>query len=237
MDLHVVAPLASPAERAAVDALLDPLLGPPTTWSGGARAIGADGRAARGGRAARERRDLLLPALHALMDRVGWISQPGLGYVARRLTVPPAEAYGVATFYALFSTTERPAAVIHACDDIACRDTGGEALCADLERRFGPAGHPAPGAPATWLRSPCLGRCELAPAALVTVAGERPRALEIAPADAVAIAAALEGSAIAELPPAASLPQVGSPGRRLTARIGVADPASLASYRAHGGYR
>jgi len=143
MDLHVVAPLPSPAERAAVDALLDPVLGPATTWSGGARAIGADGRAARGGHAARARRDLLLPALHALMDRVGWISPPGLGYVARRLTVPPAEAYGVATFYALFSTTERPAAVIHACDDIACRDAGGETLCADLERRLGPAGHPA----------------------------------------------------------------------------------------------
>lgn len=237
MDLHVVAPLPSPAERAAVDALLDPVLGPATTWSGGARAIGADGRAARGGHAARARRDLLLPALHALMDRVGWISPPGLGYVARRLTVPPAEAYGVATFYALFSTTERPAAVIHACDDIACRDAGGETLCADLERRLGPAGHPAPGAPATWLRSPCLGRCELAPAALVTVAGEEPRAVELAPADAANVRAAVEGNPTRSAPLAASLPQLGTPGRRITGRIGVVDPASLADYRAHGGYR
>ncbi len=237
MDLHVVAPLPSPAERAAVDALLDPVLGPATTWSGGARAIGADGRAARGGHAARARRDLLLPALHALMDRVGWISPPGLGYVARRLTVPPAEAYGVATFYALFSTTERPAAVIHACDDIACRDAGGETLCADLERRLGPAGHPAPGAPATWLRSPCLGRCELAPAALVTVAGEQPRAVELAPADAANVRAAVEGNPTRSAPLAASLPQLGTPGRRITGRIGVVDPASLADYRAHGGYR
>ena len=31
-----------------------------------------------------------------------------MNYVCERLTVPPAEAYGVATFYAMFSTEERP---------------------------------------------------------------------------------------------------------------------------------
>ncbi|MEZ5312639.1 MAG: hypothetical protein R2862_02790 [Thermoanaerobaculia bacterium] len=35
---------------------------PPTGWEGGERAIGRDDRAARGGRAARDRRDLLLHA-------------------------------------------------------------------------------------------------------------------------------------------------------------------------------
>ena len=49
----------------------------------------------------------LLPALHALNDRVGWISEGALNYVCRRLTVPPAEAYGVATFYAMFSLERR----------------------------------------------------------------------------------------------------------------------------------
>ena len=40
--------------------------------------------------------------------RVGWISEGGLNYVCERLTVPPAEAYGVATFYAMFSVEPRP---------------------------------------------------------------------------------------------------------------------------------
>ena len=57
--------LATPAERAAVDALLDPLIGPGGGWSGGARDIGSEGHVGHGGRAARERRDLLLPALQA----------------------------------------------------------------------------------------------------------------------------------------------------------------------------
>ena len=89
---------ASPAERAAVDALLGP---PPI-------ADGADGpgRSERGRpQQAREERRLLLPALHAVQDAIGWISAGALGYVCERLRVPPAEAYGVACeSYALLST-------------------------------------------------------------------------------------------------------------------------------------
>ena len=121
MDLHVIGPLATPAERAAVDAVL----GPATSgWAGGARSPLTEGHVATGGHEARSRRDLLLPALHALQDRVGQITQPGMNYVCRRLSVPPAEAYGVATFYALFSTKPRPPSVAHVCDDIACRLAG-----------------------------------------------------------------------------------------------------------------
>ena len=53
-----------------------------------------------------ERRHLLLPALIALQEEVGWISPGGLNHVADRLQVPPAEVYGVATFYELLRTTE-----------------------------------------------------------------------------------------------------------------------------------
>ena len=50
---------------------------------------------AAGSRTRRDRRDLLLPALHAVQDRVGWISRGALNYICRRLIVPPAEAWGV----------------------------------------------------------------------------------------------------------------------------------------------
>jgi NADH-quinone oxidoreductase subunit F len=245
MDLHVIGPLASPVERAAVDAVLGP---PGSGWSGGRRDTALDGHVARGGHVARSRRDLLLPALHALQDRVGQISQPGLNYVCRRLSVPPAEAYGVATFYTLFTTTPRPPAVAHVCDDIACRLAGAEAICGDLERALGPAGIPARDGTMTWLRSPCLGRCELAPAALLTVAGERSVREELAPVDAAGIVGRLEASLAGPssgsqapspslAPVTASVPQAGQPGLRLLARIGVVDPVSLDDYRAHGGYR
>ena len=131
MDLHVIGPLASPAERAAVDAVLGP---PESGWVGGMRDPRTDGHAARGGHATRARRSQLLPALHAVQSRIGWISQPALNYISRRLAVAPAEAYGVATFYALYATTPRPPVVAHVCDDIACRLAGAEGLCADLTR-------------------------------------------------------------------------------------------------------
>ena len=54
--------------------------------------------------------------------------------------MPPAEAYGVATFYALYSTKPRPPVVAHVCDDIACRIAGAERICDDLARAVGPAG-------------------------------------------------------------------------------------------------
>ena len=182
MDLHVIGPLASPAERAAVDAVLGPA---ESAWHGGDRNPIVEGHVARGGHEARSRRDLLIPTLHAVQSRIGWISQPALNYVSRRLTVPPAEAYGVATFYALFSTTARPPTVAHVCDDIACQLAGAEDVAADLERSFGPAGTPSADGQATWLRSPCLGLCERAPAAMFTIAGPEPRTHVAAPVDAV----------------------------------------------------
>ena len=122
MDLKLV-PNAEPTlgERAA----LDDVLGLPVSgWDGGPRATGAAGNTAAGGHAARARRDLLLPALWALQETIGWISPGGLNEICRRLTVPPADAYGVASFYALLALDPQPPRVVHVCEDIACRCHG-----------------------------------------------------------------------------------------------------------------
>jgi len=234
MDLHVIGPLATPAERAAVDAILGPA---ESGWRGGLRDSGLDGHVARGGHDARSRRDLLIPALHAVQARIGWISQPALNYISRRLTVPPAEAWGVATFYALFATTARPPTVVHVCDDLACRLAGSDELCADLERSMGAEGQPDAAGERTWLRSPCLGLCERAPAAMITVAGTEPRTTVAAPVDAAGIASRIAPRTGWWSESRASLPQVGQPGLRLLARVDVVDPTSLDDYRAHGGFR
>ncbi|MFE4212732.1 NAD(P)H-dependent oxidoreductase subunit E [Streptomyces sp. NPDC056844] len=170
MDLKYTDAAPSDAEREAVDALLGP---PPSGWEGAAERSDEDLRWARGGAAAaRDRRDQLLPALHAVNDRVGWISEGALDYICRRLTVAPAEAYGVATFYAMFAVRPRPAKVLHVCTDLACAARGSATVCADLTARMGPAGTPAEGT--VWQESPCLGLCERAPAALLLRAGTEP---------------------------------------------------------------
>jgi NADH-quinone oxidoreductase subunit F len=128
MDLKLSGAVASPAERAVIDA-----------------------HVARHGTA----RDQLLPLLHAVNDRVGWVSPGAVDHLAVALDVAPADIFGVAGFYDFFSLEERGPRVVRRCVDIACQVNG--AVVGDGE-------HP----------SPCLGLCERAPAALVTHSGEVP---------------------------------------------------------------
>jgi len=223
----------SEAERAAVDRLLGP---PVTGWVGAGERSARDLRVVRGGHDAREQRHLLLPALHALQASVGWISRGGLNYVSQRLTIPPAEAYGVATFYAMFSVEERPADVVHVCDDLACRGAGGLDLCEQLEADAGPERTDVGGW--TWVRSPCLGMCEQAPAVFAQRAGRPEVALGGATRRTVDAIVAPDSTVVCA--GGVGAPQSMDPatrrGLRLLQRVGVVDPTSIDDYRAHGGY-
>ncbi len=232
MDIVLSEVAPSEAERAAVDAVLGP---PGSTWEGGTAMADEDAHVGVGGHAAREQRHLLLPALHAVQARAGWISHGALNYICRRLTIPPAEAHGVASFYALFSLEPQAPVVGHVCTDVACLAGGAPALCAELRERLGPPGGHAGNGNAIWLESPCLGLCERAPATLVTLAGEAPRELSLAPATADELTG-LMASGEAPAPPPPDVPQAGRPGLRLLRRVGQVDPLDLDSYRAHGGY-
>ncbi|HEV8298986.1 MAG TPA: NADH-ubiquinone oxidoreductase-F iron-sulfur binding region domain-containing protein [Acidimicrobiales bacterium] len=132
MDLHFGAATASPEEQAALDAHIGP--------------------------ACPGRRDLLLPALHAVADAVGWLSTGAINEIGRRLDVAPADVHGVASFYAAFSFEPRSRRVVHVCEDLACM------IAAPIEP-------PAPGDGHAIVRSPCLGLCERAPAMLVSDGG------------------------------------------------------------------
>jgi NADH-quinone oxidoreductase subunit F len=224
VDLKLMHAEPSAEERAAVDLLLG---APQSAWHGAEERSTLDHRIARGGREARDDRHLLLPALHALQGAAGWISPGGMNYVCERLTVPPAEAYGVATFYAMFSTEERPPTVLHVCDDIACRRAGG----AELVERLAAGG-------ASVTPSPCLGLCERAPAVLVQQAGTDPTSdTTFAPVTAgveASLLAAAGDMGVEGIEP--ELPQAGSEQLRLLRRVGRVDPRSIDDYRAHGGY-
>jgi NADH-quinone oxidoreductase subunit F len=228
VDVHLLDAEPTAVERDAVDAFLGP---PLSSWVGADRVD--DGHSAHGGHSARAERHQLLPTLHALREHAGWISPGGLNYIARRLTIPPADVYGVATFYALFSVQPRAPRVLHVCDDVVCRCAGSESLIATLTAQVGPPGTEVDGS--SWLPSPCLGQCDRAPAALLIESGQSPVERELTAVDADRLLAVMAGAA---LPPARSElpPQAGQGGLRLLGRIGLADPESLDGYRAHGGY-
>ncbi len=253
MDLHLIpGAVATPEERDAIDTVVN---APHLATAPGTAAPGTLAPAPR---------HLLLPALHAAQARVGWISEGALNHIAERLSVPPAEAFGVASFYAMFSMKPRSPIVAHVCDDIACRVNGGEALCHDLESRVGKAGEATRDGRAMWVRSPCLGQCERAPAVLFQRAGVGldDSSLTGATADAVVAelidrvrlkpdatdmaAADIRGTDIPATGTPADIPVMSGFSRtadhvyadrpRLLRRVGVANPESLDDYRAHGGY-
>jgi NADH-quinone oxidoreductase subunit F len=178
---------------------------------------------------------MLLPALWALQARMGWISPAALSYVCERLTVPPAEAYGVASFYGLLALSPQPPVVLHLCEDLACMVTGADKLRTELEHALGPAGTPTADGSATWHPSPCLGLCERAPAALCLAAGEQPQEEALAPTTSADLLQFLHERS-APKPPPRLIPQAGNANLRLLRRVGRGDPSSLDAYRAHGGY-
>jgi NADH-quinone oxidoreductase subunit F len=210
MDLKTRGIAPTDGERTAIESVLGPM--PP-----------ASTHDALGGQTTRARRHLLLPTLHAVSDRVGWISQEAIDHIAERLDVSPAEIFGVVTFYGLFSTTERPTRQVHVCVDLACR----------MNAAFSP-----PAAP-TSHESPCLGMCEQAPAALVIDAGPTPTRVAVGRLDAERLAELERGQPVS---PAAdgqspqAIPQAGNPDLVLLRRAGRGDPVDLDAYLADGGF-
>lgn len=226
MDIKLIDAVATDEERAAVDAVLGP---PENAWEGAEHSSGSGGHWGRMGTSqVRARRSLLLPVLHSVQSRVGWISRGAMSYLCRRLEVPPAEAYGVASFYALFSLEPRPPAVVHVCDDIACLTAGSAHLCAELEASFGPAlDHGgALDRPSGWLASPCLGQCERGPAVMAVAAGHRPSEEVLAPASLQAVLDFLEHPPPTAAPPAAPNETAGALGGSGTGASGTGEASS-----------
>ena len=242
MDLHLTGDRPTPEEKAAVDFELGSL--PESVWEGGAPAEDTDTWSSNGGNhKAKSQRHLLLPVLHAIQNRIGWISHGAMNYTALRLDIPPAEVYGVASFYGMLSLQRRPAVVAHVCDDIACMTRGSEELCDQLDTRLGPENLPCAGGRAMWVRSSCLGLCERAPAALVVKAGVKPQQRVLAPATPERIQSLIADAANDVMPaapdvlnPQMSVPQEGSPKLVLLRRVGKNNAPELDGYQRLGGY-
>lgn len=79
----------------------------------------------------------LLPALHKVQHRYGYIPKDAIAVVARQLRLGEAHVYGAVTFYTELRTIPPPATRIDWCSGPACRLKGGERLRAVLEAELG----------------------------------------------------------------------------------------------------
>ena len=114
-------------------------------------------------------RALLLPALHLAQKHWdGWLPEEAILAVAAELGLPPAEVYGVVTFYDLYH--ERPVGRhrIRVCTNVPCMLRGSGELMAALHETLGvEENEVTPDGRCSYVHFECLGACEQAPMMMV----------------------------------------------------------------------
>jgi formate dehydrogenase subunit gamma len=108
----------------------------------------------------------LLPILHALQRRFGFVPDEALPMVAQRLNISKAEVRGALSFYHDFHQSPPGLHVLKLCRAEACQALGGERTAAHLAKQH--QLNPDCTVGAVTLRNVyCLGNCALGPAALL----------------------------------------------------------------------
>lgn len=119
-----------------------------------------------------ERRHLagaLLPILHGIQDRLGYVPPGAQPLIARALHRSRAEVHGVVTFYHHFRSEPAGRHVLQVCRAEACQACGGEALLAQARERLGCSEAQPTNAARSHTVEPayCLGLCAQSPAAML----------------------------------------------------------------------
>ncbi len=119
-------------------------------------------------RANAQLRGALLPVLHAIQERLGWVPPRIVPLVAFELNLSRADVHGVLTFYHYFRQTKPGRKVIYLCRAEACQAVGAVALEAHAKRVLGVDFH-GTSADGSYTLEPvyCLGNCACGPSLMI----------------------------------------------------------------------
>ena len=121
------------------------------------RALARPHEAERGG---------LLPALHAVQDALGFVSDADVAVLAGVFNLSRAEVHGVVTYYHHFRRQPAGRHVLQLCRAEACQACGADELATAAEAQLGCAtGQTRADGAVTLEAVYCLGLCATAPAA------------------------------------------------------------------------
>ena len=114
-------------------------------------------------------REQLIPILQAVQGEFRYLPQEMLSFIATAMQIPPAEVFGVATFYAQFSTEPKGKHVIQVCDGTACHVRGSAKVIKKFRELLALPGKKTTtdDLHVTLEIVSCLGACALAPAVVV----------------------------------------------------------------------
>lgn len=110
----------------------------------------------------------LLPILHRLQGKLGFIPQALLPTIAKELNLSRAEVHGVVSFYHDFRDHRPGKHVIKICQAEACQAMGSESLTQHIKIKLGIDMH-ATDKNGDFTLEPtyCLGNCALSPAIMI----------------------------------------------------------------------
>lgn len=114
----------------------------------------------------KDEKGAMLPILHDLMERFGYIDDAAIPLIASALNVSKAETVGVVSFYHDFRREPAEGPVLKICRAESCQAAGCEDLVAHLERRHGLVAD-SHGGRVQVETVYCLGHCAASPAAML----------------------------------------------------------------------
>ncbi|WP_424194598.1 formate dehydrogenase subunit gamma [Ampullimonas aquatilis] len=110
----------------------------------------------------------LLPMLHAIQDKLGYIPAVTVPVIAAGLNLSRAEVHGVITFYHHFRSHRPAQHQIQICRAESCQSMGSEALVEHAQHRLGCQIHEQRADGAVSLEPVyCLGQCATSPAIMI----------------------------------------------------------------------
>ena len=110
----------------------------------------------------------LIPILHSLQSRYGYLTAEAMEEVADWLDIPASEVYGTATFYTLFAVKPLGEHVIRLCDSPPCHIEGATSIRKAIEEHLGISeGETTDDGTFTLEAVSCIGLCGVAPAIMI----------------------------------------------------------------------
>jgi len=113
----------------------------------------------------------IIESFHAIQKELSYLPEEAIVEAAKVFNIPAAEAYGVATFYSMFSTNSRGKNVIRICESAPCHVAGAAEVVAALERELGiKMGENTPDGLFALEFTECVGQCQATP--VITINGK-----------------------------------------------------------------
>jgi formate dehydrogenase subunit gamma len=110
----------------------------------------------------------LLPLLHEVQDRLGYVPRSNVPQIAKAMHLSIAEVHGVISFYHHFRETAPGRHVLRVCLAEACQSMGAKQLLAHAKAALGVDLHETSADGALTLEPVyCLGNCACSPAVMV----------------------------------------------------------------------